>query len=446
MPTGLGSAWASSPYGRALPDAPTAEEIKSGAHDTVLYELREHVLQQCDQFVDAAKKENRNLLASEQRAFDAVMSTIGLLDDRINTVRRDFAKMRDKQDRRESEAAAGRMEFERKFGVSMSGERSGSGPADRVGDELRNAIDEVRAGRATAYVELEERALSEGGSGGYTVNTVMGDPVETLAAKSVVMSLPGVVRVNATSGDRMRFPRFGAVTVGGVAEAATLTDAATDIDAVDIVYQKFSTYELLSSELEEDASSSALTAVGNRMLKDLAIRVDNGLLQGTGASDVVGLFLQSGVSSTSVAGLPADFDKVAEAVYQLELNDGNPVAWIMHPRSWRIYKQIKTGISSDKTTLLQPDPQQAPKTLEGLPVFTTSTISITSGATSVGSIAAVVDTSQIVVVTRRPARLEVSREFKFDSDQIAIRCTTRVGLGVIDAAGGISLLTDIRAS
>ena len=37
----------------------------------------------------------------------------------------------------------------------------------------------------------------------------------------------------------------------------------------------------------------------------------------------MGLFEQADISSTSVAGLPTDFDTVAEARYQLELNDGN---------------------------------------------------------------------------------------------------------------------------
>ena len=119
--------------------------------------------------------------------------------------------------------------------------------------------------------------------------------------------------------------------------------------------------------------------------------------------------------------LPADFDKVAEAVYQLELNDGNPGAWLMHPRSWRIYKQIKTGISSDKTTLLQPDPSADVKTLAGLPVYTTSSISITTGATL----------GRLNRRRRRPesarhrhptcSALEISRDVVFSTDQVAIR-------------------------
>lgn len=370
----------------------------------------------------------RSRLADEQRTLDRSNESVSLIDKIILNV-----------ERRANDAAAARAKHPHIFGDTA--------PGDRFGAEIRNAIDEVREGRAQAFVDYPEtRALATSGSGGYGVDTAMGAPVSALAARSVMMTLPGVIRIDATTGDRYRFPRFNAVSVAGTAEGATLNAAATDLDAVDIVYQKFSTYETISTELEEDFSADALAALGARMLKDLGKRVDIGLIQGAGAADVVGLFSQSGVSTTSVAGLPTDFDKVSEAVYQLELNDGTPGAWIMHPRTWRIYKQIKTGISSDKTTLLNPDPQDAPKSLEGLPVYTTSAISIVSGATSVGSTAALVDPSQLVVVTRRAPRLEVSRDVAFSTDQIAIRATTRIGLGVIDPAGGISLLTDIRAS
>lgn len=375
--------------------------------------------------LDAAP--GRALRADEQRQYDKATEAIGLID-RILVA----------HGKREEDAVRLRNRMPHVFGDTRS-----TAPSAALGARLADAIGEVRSGRAESFVEY--RAISTEDTGSYGVATMLADPVYSLAANSVVMNLPGIRMVTATSGDRMRFPRWNAVTVGGVSESSALTDAATDLDAVDVVYQKFATYETLSTELEEDMSANALEVLGARMLRDLAARVDSGLLQGTGALDCVGLFSQAGVSTTSVAALPADFDNVDEAVYKLELNDGTPRCWVMHPRTWRTLKQIKTGIASDKTTLLS-DPQSAPSQLRGLPVFTSSAISILSGATSVGSTAAVLDPEQIVIVTRREPRLEVSRDFRFATDQLAIRATTRIGLGVIDPAGGISLLTDIRAS
>jgi HK97 family phage major capsid protein len=237
-------------------------------------------------------------------------------------------------------------------------------------------------------------------------------------------------------------------TVSGVAEAATLPSAATDLDALDIVFQKFATYELLSSENIEDANSDALSILGERMLKDLAVRVDSGLIQGNGASDVVGIFNQSGVSTTSVAGV-ATIAKAQEAEFQLLNNDGKPSAWIMAPRSWigtAGFRRIVTGVASSIQPVLQMDPSQNVNTLSGYPVYLSSSISTTTGATSVGSTAALVDASQLVIVTRRAPRLEVSRDVQFATDSVAIRATTRMGFAVLDAAGGVSLLTDIRTA
>jgi HK97 family phage major capsid protein len=379
-----------------------------------------------------AATEGRARKADEQRLIDRAAEAVDLID---LTTRKMHAGHKAPLDRRVSESAA----LRQRAGIFHDSGRSEA----NLGARLADAIGEVREGRAEAFVEY--RAISTEDSGGYGVNTMMADPVYSLAAQSVAMNLPGIRKVTATTGDRMRFPRWNAVTVGGVSEAATLTDAATDLDAVDVIFQKFATYEILSTELEEDASASALDVLGARMLKDLAARVDSGLLQGTGALDTVGLFSQSGVSTTSVAALPTNFNDVDEAIYKLELNDGSAKCWVMHPRTWRILKTIKTGLASDQTTLLS-DPQSAPSQLRGLPVFTSSAISIVSGATSVGSTAAVLDPEQIVIVTRREPRLEVSRDFRFSTDQLAIRATTRIGLGVIDPAGGISLLTDVRAS
>ena len=76
-----------------------------------------------------------------------------------------------------------------------------------IGAQIRNAIDEVRAGRAESFVEFPEVArTATSGQGSYLVNTAMGNPVSALAARSVVMSLPGVNQINVASGDRIRIP------------------------------------------------------------------------------------------------------------------------------------------------------------------------------------------------------------------------------------------------
>ena len=156
-------------------------------------------------------------------------------------------------------------------------------------------------------------------------------------------------------------------TVSGVAEAGTLTAAATDIDSVEVVATKFGSIESYSSEWEDDASPEALSM---------------------------------------------------------------------------LVSAIKTGIASDETTLLEPDPQQGPRTLLGFPVAFSSQITLTEG--TAGSWAALLDTSQLMVCERRPARLEVSRDYRFSEDLVSIKATWRGALAALNPEA-ISLLTDVRA-
>lgn len=375
-----------------------------------------------------ASATGRDLLASEQRELERL----------TNSTAEELVPIWEREVRAQ-EAAVLRSAAERTYGSTHNAARS-------FGEQFRNAVDEVRDGKAQAFVDFPgvRNTLSESGTAGAGVPVEIKSPVSTLAAESIVMGLPGIRRDSMTS-DRARYPRIGAATTGPTAEGEALTDANTVTDHVEVVAQKFSTYEELTSELVEDYSASALAVFGDNLLKRLALRVDLGFLEGDGAQDLLGIRQVSGTNSTSVAGKPTNFQKFRDAEYELLLDNGNPVVWVMHPRSWSTLAAIKTGIASDETTLLEPDPQQGPRTLLGHPVRFSTQITLVEGATSVGSWAALLDTSQLVVLERRPARLEVSREFKFDEDIVAVRATWRGGLAVLNPQA-ISLATDIRTA
>jgi Phage capsid family len=94
--------------------------------------------------------------------------------------------------------------------------------------------------------------------------------------------------------------------------------------------------EYLSSELEEDLPPSALAKVGENLVRWTALKVDAGLLEGTGAGPgIVGLRNVSGANSTSVAATPTNFAKFRDAEYELLVDNGEPRVWVMHPRSWK---------------------------------------------------------------------------------------------------------------
>jgi HK97 family phage major capsid protein len=107
----------------------------------------------------------------------------------------------------------------------------------------------------------------------------------------------------------------------------------------------------------------------------------------------------------------------------------------MHPRSWNTLSKIKTGIASDQRTILEPDPEIHADTLLGYPVAQSTQITLTEGATNVGSWAAILDPAQLIIGERRAPRFEVSRDFKFDPDVIAVRVTARYGFAALNPEG-----------
>jgi HK97 family phage major capsid protein len=389
-----------------------------------------HHLEKGIEILRKASNEGRALKADEQRQIDKHDH----LAKRIN----DVVTLSWGGRKREILGGEARRSFESAHAAGGPSSHRGG-----IGESLRAAVSEVREGRAVAYVDLpaESRAIEEGGPAGGAVPVFIQNPVTTLRAKSVVMGLPGIRIVNMRS-DRERFPRIGANTVVGVGEDVALTEDTADVDLVDLVAQKFGVIEYMSTEFEEDASFDALQVFGENLVEALGRRVDYGFLEGLGNNDLVGIRNTPSANTTSVAGTPADFDKFSTALYEALADNADPSVWVMHPRTWKTAQQIKTGITSDKTTLLEPNPQQGPKTLLGLPVEFSTQITLTEGTN--GSWVAALDTSQLVIGIRRPARLEVSRDFRFDRDQIAVRCTGRYAFAALNPEG-ISLLTDVRA-
>lgn len=330
---------------------------------------------------------------------------------------------------------------------------------DGFGRALMDGLEEVITGRsAAAYIDpatamrtdREQRAILETAAPGVMVPMQLNGAVFTLRASSIVLGLPGI-HILPMESDRMRFPRIAGVDAAGndlaysgIQEVTSITESTPDVDAVDLVAAKFGVYHTLSTEFVEDATGDALALFAQNMMIQLGLKVDYAMLQG-GGTDLVGIRNTIGISTTSVAGLPADFDKLTDTVYAAEAANAHPAVWIMHPRSWAVLSKIKTGLSGDKTTLLEPDPEITANTLLGLQVRKSTQISLTEGAATAGSWVAAVDSSQLVVGVRRAPLFEISRDAAFQSDAIAIKVTARYAFGVLNPAG-ISIATDVRAS
>ena len=106
--------------------------------------------------------------------------------------------------------------------------------------------------------------------------------------------------------------------------------------------------------------------------------IDQAGIIGAGGSPLLieGLHNTSGVGAVSSVGTPTNYDEVLDAVGTFltannRMDELSGLIW--HPNIWKTYAKLKTGISSDQTTLeLPPAIQQVPK------FVTTNADSVTS--------------------------------------------------------------------
>ena len=348
------------------------------------------------------------------------------------------------EDHKLSDIAAQRVAQERQFGNMFAGADTPARNSNTTGQALADAIAQVRSNdRPIVEVPLE-RSIGEGSIGGGAGVPIQMLPfASTLRAKSVVLGIPGLRIVDMTS-DQARFPRIGGNTAVGSAESATLTTNDASLSLVTMNAVKFTVLTYLSRELEEDLSADALQVFGDNQIEALARQLDYQFLEGVGGGPgLVGIRNIAGVGSTALAAAPTDFDKISDILYTARNANAVPTTFVMHERSWTALSKLKTGLASDKTTLLQPNPQQAGQTLLGLPVATSTQLTLVEGGATSGSWIAAVDGTQLVVGVRRQATTEVSRDYRFANDEIVLRSTCRYAFQALNPEG-ISLLTDVR--
>lgn len=438
------------PRGPVATDRPDETLLKQGHYDDVLEDVGKSLGRRMSGILAKANSEGRGfgeLLASEQREFEDAAKTLKTVGARAQTLlaldRSEYNERRTEHEIRARQEADVRMQYPALFGGGSS-----AAPRDVLGERLANAVDDVRAGKtATAIVELPglRNDLSTGGDWGQGVPIEFGPTQQTLKARSVIMSLPGIRTVPMSSG-QLRFPRIDDDTTHGIAELEAATESDPDLDAVTLTAGKFISYNEISEELEQDFSAEAMSVLSANMLKSLALKLDHEMLEGDGSNGIVGLRSWPGINTTAVDAEPTSFAKFREVEYELAAADGDleSAAWLMHPRTWKVLSDIKTGISSDETTLLQPDPQRGPRTLLGYNVLQSTQITLTEGG-GAGSWAGLVDGSQLVIGERMSPRFEISRDLKFNEGIIAMRAVARYGFAVINP-GAVSIATDIRDS
>ncbi len=187
-----------------------------------------------------------------------------------------------------------------------------------------------------------------------------------------------------------------------------------------------------SSELVRQSVVAIDAAIQNRLVTDVASKIDKAFLSATGDGITTprGLFAQPGIQTYNVGG-GITLDQLLD-VWGLALSTNvnmSSLRWLVAPNDFVALRKIK---DAQDRYQLQPDPTaDGVFRLFGSPVVVTSRIPAGK--------AALLDFSQVAVARDLAPSVTILRERYADFDQVAIRVVARYDIGLLNPAAFISL-------
>jgi len=308
--------------------------------------------------------------------------------------------------------------------------------AQRIEDGLRS----VRKGENRALTTAA--AVSPG-----ELSTVLYD---RLRAASVVLS-SGIGTIT-TDADSVVYPTLTAdVVPAWYAEAAAIAPGDPTFSTLTATPRKLAHLTQFSNEVLDDSDPSIASVLNDHLMKVLALKLDAGLLEGTGtAPEIRGLKNIVGIQTLAAAtnGQAPTLDNFADAIALLEAVNvpRERIRIVAAPRNVGALRKLKA--STGGTYLWSSDPSAtSPASVFGVPVSTSAQLSTnevlgTSGA--VTNSAYVYDVDSLVYVQRSPIEIELDRSRLFNSDQSEMRGKLRGDL-ISPTPTGIVRVTGLLA-
>jgi HK97 family phage major capsid protein len=292
----------------------------------------------------------------------------------------------------------------------------------RVGDFYESAI------RSTFI-----RALAT--PGGSAVPTTLAEEVVRYEVDGNPMLDPSIVRViSTTSGEQINFPRLTAnPTVGAtiVAEAGTLTTADPTLSTVALNAYKVAGITLWSQELDQDNVIGLRELLGESLAENIGRGINGLLTTGDGSNKPQGFIGVAANGGTASGTANNPFVGGSDLV---DLFYGRKAAY----RARGVWQASSTGLAKarklqDSTGQFLWQPSLAPgqpETILGRPVYENADMAAVASASKSFAFG---DFKRFYVRRVTPTRVEVSRDYRFATDELAIKVVERIDGDLIDA-------------
>jgi HK97 family phage major capsid protein/HK97 family phage prohead protease len=313
-------------------------------------------------------------------------------------------------------------------GRPMQTESRQEAPQGGLSTEDRSAQVEERT--LAQRVETALRSIPRGEN--RSLDTVNADPItpteqatvlfDALRASSI--ALASGLRVIPTTRESITWPQLvTSVDPSWVAEAAVIPEGDPAFVELTATPRKLAHRVVFSNEVADDSEPQIITVLQQHLGVMLGLKLDLAIFEGNDANGVRGLKFTPGVQTVSMGTNGAaltDYDPIIEAVGMLQAaNVPGPYALAAHPTVATALALLK-----DTTGVQLGRPADLPTLRTSSQLSTTETAGTSSDARSIY----VYSPSQVVLVRRADAVIEVDRSRLFDSDQSEMRGKLRADL------------------
>jgi HK97 family phage major capsid protein len=328
-------------------------------------------------------------------------------------------------------------EMRDKLAPTIERANAASTMADR--DKLRAVFNGELRSFDSLPSEMFTRALQAGG-GGSAVATTFNDQVMVYLRYETPMLRPDVVTVlNTAQGNPITLPRLTAdPSMGGtlVAEAGGITEADPTLSTVTLNAYKYALITLWSSELGEDAAINLEDIVAQSVARELAVDIGVELTTANGSSKPNGIVNAAGnggtaLGTSSSGGATNTFFGPVDLIdLKFTLAAGYRSRGKFMVASTALAKMRKFRDSNGQFLYAPGLVSGEESAFDGNPVIENPAMAAVASATK----SVIFGDLSRFWVRRLPQRVDLSTEYKFSTDQVALRVIERVDSDLRDDA------------
>ena len=243
-----------------------------------------------------------------------------------------------------------------------------------------------------------------------------------LQSESVALRASTVVHISSHS---LRCPRVTAdAAASWTPEGTEITPDTPTVDSVVITPLGLKALSLLSNELVNDSSPSALKLVGQSVVRDIAKRIDLAWAANTTSNAPSGLLsitptlANAGDSWTNLDW--AEYAKSNAAQHNTTVD-----MFVTNPATLLKIATLKELSGSNKTLLGSDPTKPADYTVAGVPIVATPAI-------TTADLVWAIPASRVVAAMRKDVTVETDTSMAFSSDRTALRAVIRISWGFLE--------------